>query len=116
MREAIPAAALLVILVLLVNPMHFWMPSGAHMLMLGVLAVIVGVILVFLMREHGGDEREAAHRAFAGRIAFLMGALVLLSGILVEGLGHSVNPWLAAALAAMVCGKLIARAYAARRL
>jgi fatty acid desaturase len=107
MRDVLLTAALACLLVLLVNPMHFWMPSSMHMLVLLLFVGVVCTFLVFLVKEHGGDERDEVNRASAGRFAFLMGAAVLIAGIIYQGLTGNIDPWLSGALLAMISGKML---------
>jgi predicted ABC-type exoprotein transport system permease subunit len=116
MRDYLATGALSFLLLLILNPMHFWMPTGAHILSLVLLVAVTGMIVVFLTREGSEDERDITHRAFAGRVAFLGGALVILLGIVSQGFFGKVDAWLAAALITMVTLKIAARAYADRRL
>ncbi len=95
--------------VLLLNPFQFWMPD---MMVIGILicaVVLVGLFAGVVLREGGDDEREEAHRALAGRNAFLMGMVVLSLGIGIGGYRHSVDPWLVGALVAMVLAKIASR-------
>lgn len=107
--ELIIAALFLVLSVALVNPFDLWMPDTVHMMVLAALVVALGSIYVFIVRERSVDEREDAHRMFAGRVAFFAGSIVLLCGIVLQTLSHALDPWLVAALAGMVAGKAIAR-------
>ena len=63
------------------------------------------------MREQAHDEREMAHRMHAGRAAYLSGIVVLTVALVVQGLGHHIDPWIALALGMMVVVKLISRLY-----
>lgn len=110
--QLVSASALVVIGFFLVNPLHVWMPSMAHELMLMGAAVVFGVLTIFIFSEGRGDERDEAHRALAGRAAFLSGGTVLLIAIIAEGLHGTPDPWLVYALLAMVAAKVGARIYA----
>ncbi|PIR83980.1 hypothetical protein COU18_01060 [Candidatus Kaiserbacteria bacterium CG10_big_fil_rev_8_21_14_0_10_51_14] len=112
--EIVSAIVLTVVAVLLVNPFHLWMPNMAHMAILAAVVVAFGVFAVFVLRERVGDEREDVHRMFAGRVAYLSGALVLIVAIVVESIAGSLDPWLVVALLAMVIGKVGAHIYSAR--
>ncbi|MBI4088018.1 hypothetical protein HY418_01390 [Candidatus Kaiserbacteria bacterium] len=112
--QFISATALAGIGFFLVNPLHVWMPSMAHELMLAASAVAFGIVAVFVLAEGKGDERENAHRSFAGRAAFFAGGVVLLVGIITEGLQGTPDPWLVGALVAMVVGKVGAHIHASR--
>lgn len=114
--QIISATAVLVLAVLLLNPFHFWMPGMAQMTVLGCLLVAFAVLSVFLLQENARDEREAAHRMLAGRVAFFIGSLILVIGIVVEGMHGTPNVWLVLSLAGMILGKVVARFYSDWRL
>ncbi len=109
--QIISAVAVLVLAILLLNPFHFWMPGMAQMAMLGCLLIAFAVLSVYLLQENGGDEREAAHRMLAGRVAFFIGSLILVIGIAVESMHGTPNMWLVLSLAGMILGKAAARFY-----
>lgn len=48
----------------------------------------------FILKEKPRDEREAWHRMYADRIAFLVGTAILLVAIAVQGLGYVLDPGL----------------------
>jgi hypothetical protein len=109
--EIVCVTALIVLSVLLINPFQFWMPDFMVMCMLALMVGAFGVFAVYIVREKVTDEREEAHRTTAGRNAFLVGAGILTLGIIVQGYTHSVDPWLALALIAMVVVKIASRIY-----
>src|SRR3989344_3491740 len=106
MPEILSALALCAIAVLLLNPMDFWMPSMAHMTVLAAGAAAFGAFAVFVLRERVQDEREEVQRAFAGRVAFLAGSAVLISGIALQSMTYEVDPWLVGALIVMAVAKV----------
>lgn len=112
--EIVSTGTLVVAGILLMNPFHLWMPTMVHMAVLVVVIVAVGIPAVFVVREREGDEREDAHRMFAGRAAYLAGSGILLSGIVVQSLGEQLDPWLVIALLATVLTKVAAHVYSAR--
>ena len=107
--EMVSAAVLLLSAVLLVNPLQLWMPTMLHMIMLAVVVAAFGVLAVFVVFERVVDERDDAHRSFAGRAAFLVGSAILLMGIVVQTFAHTLDPWLIVALIGMVVAKIGAR-------
>jgi hypothetical protein len=110
-KEISVAVVLIVLLVLLLNPLHFWMPS---MMLVGILVaavVVFGIFATFILQEKVVDEREDAHRAFAGRVAFLAGSAVLVFAIIIQSFSHSVDPWLVVTFVAMTIAKIGARSY-----
>ncbi|MSU73591.1 hypothetical protein EXS56_00425 [Candidatus Kaiserbacteria bacterium] len=116
MKEIIASFVLVVLVVLVLNPFHFWMPMPLQMMVLGATIAAFGVVAGFVVRERAGDERDVAHRMRAGRVAFLAGTAVLVVGIVVQSFMHQVDSWLVGALAVMVVAKMLARAYEDRYL
>ncbi len=98
----------------LVNPTDILMPQNMHMMMLVSIIIIAAIFSAFVIAEGRGDERENSHRALAGRVAFLIGALVMVIGITVQTLHNEIDPWLLLALLAMITGKVIARLIASQ--
>lgn len=106
------ALILIALLILLSDPFMFWMPPVAVLCALLAVAVVVCLWVGFVMKESAQDEREALHRMNAGRVAYLSGTAVLTVAVLVQGFTlHTVDPWVALALIAMVVSKLVARMY-----
>jgi hypothetical protein len=103
------AVVFCVLALLLINPMHFWMPTMSHMTVLGLAAIALAAFIVFVLRESAQDERDDTHRAMAGRAAFLAGSAVLILGIIVQNASHQIDTWLVATLIAMVLAKVVAR-------
>ena len=114
MKLEITSAVIIGVLgILILNPLHFWMPTMLHMAVLACAVIAFGAFSVFVLSEHAHDEREDVHRMFAGRVGFLMGGAVLLFGIIVESLMESLDPWLVGALLAMILAKIGAHIYSA---
>ncbi|MBI2610983.1 hypothetical protein HYW60_03560 [Candidatus Kaiserbacteria bacterium] len=116
MKELIASTILIVLLVLVLNPFHFWMPTNMQMIIVAGILAAFGAVAVFVLRERALDEREETHRSFAGRWAFLAGSALLVLAIVVQSFNHVVDPWLVVVLVAMVCAKLAARLYGDRYL
>ncbi|HUO50015.1 MAG TPA: hypothetical protein VMU25_00355 [Candidatus Paceibacterota bacterium] len=108
------ATVFCVIAILLLNPMHFWMPTSAHMTILAIGAVAFGAFATLVVRERALDERDEVHRSRAGRAAFLIGSFLLVVGIAVESISHEVDPWLVIVLLGMVIAKVGARLWSAQ--
>lgn len=114
MKETIIASALVILLIVIVNPLHLWMPTMMQMLILvGILAAF-SIFAVFVMRENAHDEREGLHRMLAGRIAFLSGAAVLTVAIVIQELHETLDVWLVVALVVMILAKIGAGIYSDR--
>jgi hypothetical protein len=105
------AVALLALLVFFLNPLGLWMPDALVMMMALGLVVVFAVFAGFIWREHTRDERELLHRMIAGRVAYLVGAGVLVVGIVLQSLSHTLDPWLILTLGAMVLAKIIGIAH-----
>ena len=108
-KEIIITACLVIITILLLNPLHFWMPNVMVMLMLALALILFGIFATFILRERIFDERDDIHRTLAGRNAFLVGATVLMLGIIIQGYTHVIDPWLVIALILMIIVKIITR-------
>ncbi len=115
-KEAIVTTGLIVLAILLLNPFHFWMPEMMVVGMLAITLVLFGVFASFILRENLADERDAAHRALAGRNAFLIGSSILMIGIIIQGYSHAVDPWLVITLIAMVLSKIATRIWSDKNL
>ncbi|MBI4090687.1 MAG: hypothetical protein HY422_01560 [Candidatus Komeilibacteria bacterium] len=126
MKEIIASIAFIILLAAFLDPFGRYMPSEAAMMQMLALLVIFAVFAVFVWKEKARDEREALHALLAGRIAFLVGAGVLVIGVIVQSLDHAVDPvragvsngvdsWLVHALGAMILAKMLGRIYAQRR-
>lgn len=98
---------LLALLFVIFNPWNIFMPGYVVMAILVAAIVLYVAFATFLWRENHGDEREAYHRLFADRIAYLVGSAILLVGIVIAELGHTPpDPWLFFALGAIVIAKV----------
>lgn len=110
-QEIVASLVLLTLLTLLVNPWGLWMSSPLVMMLLIGFAIVFALFASFVWREKVRDEREGLHRMLAGRMAFLVGAGMLVLGIMVQSWRHALDPWLALTLGAMIVAKIIGRIY-----
>lgn len=101
----------IILLFLLVNPLHFWMPTEVDMLMVLALVVVFGAFAVFVFQEKAVDERESFIRNIAGRYAFLFGAGILVIAVVMQTLSHQLDNWLVLALSVMILAKMIGIIY-----
>ena len=102
---------LVILAILLLNPFHFWMPNMVHMMMLAFTLVTIALFAIFILREKVQDERDTVHRMLSGRVAFLMGSILLTIGIVIQSLQDTMDVWLVVVLVAMVLSKLLTRMY-----
>jgi hypothetical protein len=105
------SGVLLLTLVFLSDPFMYWMPPKGAMVVLIVAAVLAGFFAGVVLREGASDEREALHRMYAGRVAYLLGIGVLTTALLVQGFSHTIDPWISTTLGLMIIAKLVARFY-----
>ena len=110
----IVALVLAFFLLTLADLVPFWMPMMGEMTALLIVAVLMLVWAGFIMREKPADEREVVLTMKSGRVAYLSGLGVLLVALIVQGMAHSIDPWIAIALAVMVLAKLFTRLYLER--
>ncbi len=107
-------AVLLILLGALTDPFMYWMPSMPQMLALSLACACLAALIGLGLRETAADERDAEHRMFAGRVAYLGGVGALSIALLMQGLAHIIDPWIPITLAIMVVLKISARWYADR--
>jgi hypothetical protein len=112
--ETVITIVLFGLIVCFVEPISLWIPLPVHMTILGVLIVLFCVYAFFIWKERSLDEREQAHHYMAGRFAYLVGGGVLLTGITVEAVSHTLDTWLPLSLGAMVLAKIAGRLWAER--
>ncbi len=110
MTNFIVSASLLALLVLLANPLGFWMPTALAYMTVAALAVVGALYTGLLYKESSRDEREKALRGSAARVGYLTGILILILGIAIPVLqGGQPSPWVIGAIAAMVIARITSR-------
>lgn len=102
---------LIAALILLANPYMFWMPSALHMAVLVFFIIAFVLFSAFVWKEHAADERENLHRFIVGRFAFLTMTSVLVIGVTIQTINHTLDIWLVAALVAGILAKVIGGIY-----
>lgn len=89
----------------------FLMPMGIQMLLITTASVLFLALATLLFRENPKDEREKINSFGAGRFSFLIGSVVLLTGIVHGIINHNINPYLPLTLALMLLSKIIYALY-----
>lgn len=109
--ETISAVIILGIAILFLNPGNLTMPDSMVSMMIVSLIVAFLTFAGLMLKEKASDEREALHRLKAGRISYLAGVGILITGIVMQALAHAIDPWMVIALCVMVFTKLLSRIY-----
>ena len=109
--QVVVAFVLVVLLLALADLIPFWMPDMAQMLVLLGACSLLLVWAGFVMYEKSGDEREMVHRMEAGRVAYLSGIGTLTFALIIQGLSHAIDPWIAVTIGVMVVSKLGTRLF-----
>ena len=91
------------------------MPDMMIISILLCLVSLFSIFTIFIWREKRGDEREEFHRLFADRLAFLAGSGVLIIGVVIQELNHTLDRWLVTALVVMILGKVIGLIYGKKK-
>ncbi len=104
-------AATLVVLLLLLSDLAPCVPPICTMANLLAATVFLVLFAGFVMKENGGDERDALHRLNAGRVSYLSAIAVLTVALVVQGLAHDIDPWILITLGVMVVVKVAAHFY-----
>ncbi len=100
-----------------IDPFMYLMPSVMISVVLGVLMVSSLGYALIVFKEGARDEREVSLRAFADRIACLVGTTGLVGVIVYQVLIiHHVDTFIVVILLAMIVTKFLAHMYAERRL
>jgi cobalamin synthase len=107
-KEILLAVILVLFAILLINPFMFWMPTAITMMAVALFAALFFAFASLIWKERAADERENLHRLAAGRIGFLTGSGFLVIAIIAQSFSHHVDPWLVAALTAMIVAKVCA--------
>jgi 4-amino-4-deoxy-L-arabinose transferase-like glycosyltransferase len=77
------------------------------MLSMAALAILVVVFIIFIFREQPRDEREVLHSLKGGQVSYLLGAIILVVGIVSESFAHNLDPYLPLTLGIMIFAKLV---------
>lgn len=107
---------LITALILLANPYMFWMPNTLHMAILAFFVIAFALFSAFIWNEHAADERENLHRFIVGRYAFLAITTILVIGVTIQTINHTLDIWLVAALVVGILAKVIGGIYTKMRL
>lgn len=109
------AILLVAVLFFVVNPLNIWMTSQLQMVLSGIFAAVFAVFIAMFWRESPRDEREEAHAAFAGRVAFFAGSTTMALGVVIQSIQHTLDGWLPTIFIIMIISKSVARAYASKK-
>ena len=110
-QETLISGFIIILAVLLLNPFGVWMPNMFAMSITLLLLVIFSIFVGLVWKETPRDERENSHRMTAGRMAYIIGTAVIVLGIMVQSLRHTIDPWLVLSLTAMITSKYITLGY-----
>ncbi len=105
--ELILGCTLIALLLLLVNPWKWWMPTPLEMMIVALIVALFSIFLIFVWRERPRDEREQRQQGLSAHMGFMIGALILILGLIQQSLSHRLDMWLVSALAGMILGKII---------
>ena len=105
--EPILAGLTLIMIGIIIGTKNVSMSDMTSMMIAGLFAVALFGYTIFVYREKPADEREQMISTVAGKYSYIVGALVLSVGIVVQSLDHDLDIWLPIALGAMVLTKLL---------
>jgi MFS-type transporter involved in bile tolerance (Atg22 family) len=111
-RPTLGALVVIAALALMMIPLPFLMLTSTQMILVSLAALSFITWVGFHWQEKALDEREELHRFLAGRFAYFVGASILMLGILIQSLRHSVDSWLVAALIGMILAKILSKSRA----
>lgn len=105
--DVILLLSLAILSALAIAPDTFVMPTSIQMLILTVVLGLVAAFLLLLWRENPSDEREADNQATASRLAYVVGAIVLIIALINQSLKHEIDAAVPIALLAMIATKVV---------
>lgn len=111
-RPTMVALIVVAALALMMCPLPFLMLTSTQMVLVSLAALGFIIWTGFYWQERVADEREELHRFLAGRLAYFVGASILMLGVLVQSLQHDVDPWLVSALIGMMLAKILSKVIA----
>jgi hypothetical protein len=106
------ALVVIAALILMMCPIPFLMLTSSQMILMSLAALGFITWVAFQWQEQAADEREELHRFLAARLAYFVGAAILMIGVLVQSLQHHVDPWLVGALIGMIVAKIFSKSIA----
>lgn len=113
--EIIISAILILLLFVFINPMDLLMPPPFLTMLVVLFVAIFALFVVAVWKEKPRDEREGFLAMYAARIAYIVGAVVLAIGIILQSFSHDLDPWLVYGLSAMIFGKTVGLLYSQSR-
>ena len=108
-REFVLAGGALGLVLLLLNPGNWYMPSMLVEGLVVSLYILFALFVIFVWQEKANDEREEALQMRVGRLSYLATASILVIGIGVEALQEHMNVWLVLGLFAAVIAKTLGK-------
>lgn len=95
------------------DPFMILMPESISYVFILLLFVAFVIYAALIQREKAADEREEMHRSFAGRVAYITGSAILVTGIIYQAYFiHQVDSFLIVALVSMIVAKYLGILYA----
>lgn len=105
--DVVLLVGLAMIALLAIAPKQIVMPTSLQMVILAVVLGLLAAFLVLYWREQPDDERAVHNQAAASRAAYVVGSLVLIAALIVQGLSHTSDPAIPLVLLAMIATKII---------
>lgn len=105
--DVVLLAGLGLIALLAIAPKQIVMSTSMQMVILAIVLGLLAAFLVLFWREQPDDERAVHNQAAASRAAYLVGSLVLIAALVVQGISHTSDPAIPLVLLAMIATKII---------
>ena len=113
-KQFLTSLAVAFLVIVSVDPLGWYYSYMTSFTIVALLAVAFVAFQVLIWKEAPRDEREEDHEKKAGKVAYMLGTIVLLVGLVVQIFQHDVDLWLVAALLVMILGKMISCLYIER--
>ena len=104
--EILFSSALLLVILIKIDPLHWFKPNAMQMLLLAILVAGMAIYVGIIYREKARDERESQHLYRASRAGYLVGVVALSVLVIIQDLRRSLDPMVLIVLALMIITKL----------
>ena len=108
-QELFVSGVLILLLIIVIFHNALLMPKNFENVIVFVLVAAYLFFIGLVWKEKPQDERESLHILSASRFSFLVGLSILLVGVTIQSLNHTIDPWLAATLLFMIIAKVSSR-------
>lgn len=106
--ELLVSIAIIIVLIVLLDPFSFFVPRKIFVLVSLELAVNFGLFASFIAREQATDRHPSFRGMLSEKLGYLAGGILLVFGITIQTVRGDLDRWLVLVLGSMVLVKMLA--------